>query len=63
MGDINNFFHFLILDIILSFLFLCCVIFTDRYFGRNKDTKEEKRKRYQRKFLILLAVGLIVYFM
>ncbi|MBU8589719.1 hypothetical protein [Priestia megaterium] len=58
-----NFFHFLILDIILSFLLLCFIIFIDKYFGKSKDTSEEKRRKYQKDFLALLAVGLIVYFM
>jgi len=59
----DHFFHFLILDIILSFLLLCFIIFTDKYFGKNKDTSEEKRRKYQKDFIALLAVGLIVYFM
>ncbi|MEW4207761.1 hypothetical protein Q0O85_04365 [Priestia megaterium] len=58
----DNFFHFLILDIILSFL-LCFIIFIDKYFRKNKDTSEEKRRKYQKDFIALLAVGLIVYFM
>lgn len=57
----NNFFHFLILDIILSFL-LCFIIFIDKYFGENKDTDKEKKRKYQKDFIILLAMGLIVYF-
>lgn len=59
----EHFFHFLILDIILSFLLLCIIIFIDKYFGKNKDTREEKRRKYQKDFITLLAVGLIVYFM
>lgn len=59
----DNFFHFLILDIILSFLLLCFIIFIDKYFRKSKDTSEEKRRKYQKDFLALLAVGLIVYFM
>ncbi|MEI2438879.1 hypothetical protein, partial [Priestia megaterium] len=55
--------HFLILDIILSFLLLCVVIFIDKHFGENKDTSEEKRRKYQKDFIAFLAVGLIVYFM
>jgi hypothetical protein len=58
----DNFFHFLILDIVLSFL-LCFIIFIDKYFRKSKDTSEEKRRKYQKDFLALLAVGLIVYFM
>jgi len=54
----DHFFHFLILDILLSFL-----IFIDKYFGKNKDTIEEKRRKYQKDFIALLTVGLIVYFM
>jgi hypothetical protein len=57
----DNFFHFLILDIILSFL-LCFIIFIDKYFKKNKDTSEEKGRRYQKDFIALLTVGLIVYF-
>ncbi|QCR30600.1 hypothetical protein C1N54_27780 (plasmid) [Priestia megaterium] len=60
---IDHFFHFLILDIIFSFLLLCFIIFIDKYFGENKDTSEEKKRKYQKDFLTLLAVGLIVYFM
>ncbi|KRF51337.1 hypothetical protein ASG98_26315 [Bacillus sp. Soil531] len=63
MGDVNNFFHFLLLDIILSFLLLYCFIFIDKYVVKNKGTKKEKREKYQKDFIILLAVGLIVYFM
>lgn len=59
----DNFFHFLILNIIISFLLLCFIIFIDKYFGANKDTNEEKRRKYQKDFIALLAVGLIVYFM
>ncbi len=59
----DNFFHFLILDIILSFLLLCFIIFIDKYFEKNKDTSEEKRRRYQKDFIASLTVGLIVYFM
>jgi hypothetical protein len=59
----DHFFHFLILDIILSFLLLCFIIFLDEYFGKNKDTSEEKRRKYQKDFIALLTVGLIVYFM
>lgn len=59
----DNFFHFLILDIILSFLLLCFIIFIDKYFRKNKDTSEEKRRKYQKDFIALLVVGLIVYFM
>lgn len=55
--------HFLILDIILSFLLLCFIIFIDKYFKKNKGTSEEKRRRYQKVFIALLAVRLIVYFM
>jgi len=57
----DNFFHFLILDIILSFL-LCFIIFIDKYFGENKDIDEEKKRKYQKDFIVLIAVGLIVYF-
>lgn len=57
-----HFFHFLILDIILSFLLLCIIIFIDKYFRENKATSEEKRRKYQNDFIALLAVGLIVYF-
>jgi putative Mn2+ efflux pump MntP len=60
---IDHFFHYLILDIILSFLLLCFIIFIDKYFRKNKDTDEEKRRKYQKDFITLLAVGLIVYFM
>jgi len=63
LGYLNNFFHFLLLDIILSFLLLCCIILRDRYLTKNKDSKEEKTKKYQKDFMILLTVGLIVYFM
>ncbi|MEH6965048.1 hypothetical protein [Priestia megaterium] len=63
MATTDDFFHFLILDIILSFLLLCFIIFIDQYFGKNKDTSEEKRRKYQKDFIVLLAVGLIVYFM
>ncbi|MED3867375.1 hypothetical protein [Priestia megaterium] len=59
----DHLFHFLILDIILSFLLLCFIIFIDKYFGKNKDTDEEKKRKYQKDFIVLLAVGLIVYFM
>ncbi|CAK8583956.1 hypothetical protein BMEGG_06219 [Priestia megaterium] len=59
----DHFFHFLILDIILSFLLLCFIIFIDKYFRKSKDTSEEKRRKYQKDFIALLAVGLIVYFM
>ncbi|MDR7246162.1 hypothetical protein J2W47_005289 [Priestia megaterium] len=41
----DNFFHFLILDIILSFLLLCFIIFIDKYFGKNKDTIEENIRK------------------
>ncbi len=58
-----HFFHFLIMDIILSFLLLCIIIFTDKYFRESKDTREEKRRKYQKDFIALLTVGLIVYFM
>ncbi|PEE73385.1 hypothetical protein COM81_28865 [Priestia megaterium] len=58
-----HFFHFLILDIILSFLLLCIIIFIDKYFRENKDTREEKRRKYQKDLITLLTVGLIVYFM
>ncbi|BFJ01200.1 MAG: hypothetical protein PME_36350 [Priestia megaterium] len=58
----DNFFHFLILDIILSFLLLCFIIFIDKYFRENKDTDKEKKRKYQKDFIILLAMGLIVYF-
>lgn len=37
--------HFLILDIILSFLLLCFIIFIDKYFRKSKDTSEEKRRK------------------
>lgn len=57
----DNFFHFLILDIILSFL-LCFIIFIDKYFWENKDIDEEKKRKYQKDFIVLIAVGLIVYF-
>ncbi|PFP15334.1 hypothetical protein COK01_29590 [Priestia megaterium] len=60
---IDSFCHYLILDIILSFLFLCFIIFIDKYFRKNKGTIEERRRKYQKDFLALLAVGLIVYFM
>ncbi|MBA9043206.1 putative Mn2+ efflux pump MntP [Bacillus aryabhattai] len=60
---IDHFFHYLILDIILSFLLLYFIIFIDKYFRKNKDTDEEKRRKYQKDFITLLAVGLIVYFM
>jgi len=63
LGHLNNFFHFLLLDIILSFLLLCCIILRDRYLTKNKDSNEEKAKKYQKDFMILLTVGLIVYFM
>jgi len=63
LGHLNNFFHFLLLDIILSFLLLCCIILRDRYLTKNKDSNEEKTKKYQKDFMILLTVGLIVYFM
>ncbi|MEH7215573.1 hypothetical protein V7079_26830 [Priestia megaterium] len=63
LATTDDFFHFLILDIILSFLLLCFIIFIDQYFGKNKDTSEEKRRKYQKDFIVLLAVGLIVYFM
>ncbi|SFG88103.1 hypothetical protein SAMN04487776_103850 [Priestia megaterium] len=59
----DHLFHFLILDIVLSFLLLCIIIFIDKYLVKNKDTSEEKRRKYQRDFIALLAVGLIVYFM
>ena len=59
----DHFFHFLILDILLSFLLLSFIIFIDKYFGKNKDTIEEKRRKYQKDFIALLTVGLIVYFM
>ena len=63
LGHLNNFFHFLLLDIILSFLLLCCIILRDRYLTKNKDSNEEKTKKYQKDFMILLTVGLMVYFM
>jgi hypothetical protein len=59
----DHLFHFLILDIVLSFLLLCIIIFIDKYLVKNKDTSEEKRRKYQRDFIALLAIGLIVYFM
>lgn len=37
--------HFLILDIILSFLLLCFIIFIDKHFEENKDISEEKRRK------------------
>lgn len=58
----DHFFHFLILDIIFSFLLLCFIIFIDKYFWENKDTDKEKKRKYQKDFIILLAMGLIVYF-
>ncbi|TCN06256.1 hypothetical protein EV581_11081 [Bacillus sp. BK006] len=58
----DHFFHFLILDIIFSFLLLCFIIFIDKYFGENKDTGKEKKRKYQKDFIILLAMGLVVYF-
>lgn len=58
----DHFFHFLILDIIFSFLLLCFIIFIDKYFGENKNTDKEKKRKYQKDFIILLAMGLIVYF-
>jgi len=41
----DHFFHFLILDIILSFLLLCFIIFIDKYFGKNKATSEENIRK------------------
>ena len=45
---INHFFHFLILDIILSLLLLCFIIFIDKYFSEIK-IQVKKRKGNIRK--------------
>lgn len=57
-----DFFHFLILDIIVSFLLIIFLTILNRYIKINTRESKNKISLYKKEFLILLIVGMVVYF-
>lgn len=62
LNNFINFFHFLLLDIIVSFLLIIALITLDKYIQINKRENEKKISLYKKEFFILLIVGVVVYF-
>ncbi|PAK45368.1 hypothetical protein CHH47_26035 [Priestia megaterium] len=62
LNNFIDFFHFLLLDIIVSFLLIIALIILDKYIRINRRENKKKIGLYKKEFFILLIVGVIVYF-